>query len=450
MKLKITLWACVCGFFFLPTWASEKNVWVYDKSAATLSPKDESIEQWKFKVVSYSRAEGKISLSFDGINAAYKNFTTLNLDDLIVEDAEGEVQMSGITFKSGMFGGVVSSKLTDFRCNCVSGTSINFFRSSTTANTIALASLRDVAVGGEGPNKIETSAFQGSTQLTNVVFNLPNLTTINARAFTNCCRLVHIEGIENVQKIGAAAFANCTSLTSRFEFANLETLGASAFLNCQSLESISIQGTITNFPENVFRSCSKLAISATEVISPGASGIGESAFRDTPLKGKLTLTNLTSIGKHAFRATGLSEVDLSGPISSLGDSAFYLCSNLETFTFNLPNLMLGYKSCFAGTPEQKKITFRDKPLRQPSLYYLLVSSPDVTNEHASIIYVDTNRWMTFASDARYSAFQDAEEAARGKSAAKTCFGVCVVLNGTTTYRRAWFAQVSKSFVLRIR
>ena len=275
----------------LPLLAAEENVWVYTTAKKTLTPKDVNSPQWIFKVTAYDRTNATITLTLNSFAAANNPHVSLNLDNLIVEDSEGQVPIQSIKFaQEEMFTKGRAPNLESFRCNLLDDSEINFFQ--TKKPTADNTSLRSIVLGGASPTSIGEYAFSRCVALTNVTLNLPRLAVLNKDAFASCTGLVSISGIENVSTIKLGAFTNCTSLATSLCLTNLSTLGAHAFRNCTSLKRVKIRGAITNFPAGVFANCTSLIGPVEDLVPRSIRQFGSSAFFRTALEGSLELTCL--------------------------------------------------------------------------------------------------------------------------------------------------------------
>ena len=185
-------------------------------------------------------------------------------------------------------------------------------------------------------------------------------TTIGSRAFAGCTKITgSLEMPKLLKTIGQNAFHGCTGINGFIEFSKctqLESIGNCAFLLCSG-----ISGTL-NLPNSL-------------------NYIGEYAFTDCNFVGPLTIPNkVTKISKHAFsmcrtfsgsivignsvetigdfafsECKGLNgQLEIhSNVLTSIGNSAFYGCTNLKGMLV-LPNSLLSigalaFYNCFSFT-----------------------------------------------------------------------------------------------------
>ena len=229
----------------------------------------------------------------------------------------------------------------------------------------------DVAI----PDTISTipaSTFAGCVNLTSVV--LPNgLTAISRNLFSGCINLVTVNIPAGVTSIGNDAFSGCTSLNNVTLPEGLETIGEEAFYGCSSFTTITIPESVTTIGNDAFTSCRNVstinynAINLSDFDASSASpfdyagydiekltvNIGENvtiipAFifyserfnifvNQDGLKNLKELNFLgdkcTKIREWAFGYTGLLSVTIPASVTSIEDSAFYVCKNLSTVYF---------------------------------------------------------------------------------------------------------------------
>ncbi len=213
---------------------------------------------------------------------------------------------------------------------------------------------------GNSVTSIEGWTFDYCGSLTSV--RIPeSVTSIGKKAFAHCSGLTSVRISESVTSIGDLAFYDCTELTSvtipdsvtsigsrAFEYCGLTSviigdsvtsIGWNAFVYCSSLESITFRG---NAPTR--HTFSGVSDFAKIFIIPGATGFGET-FGGLPVVYKTVLPTdyLTfKVGGNTVTITRCREI-VSGalaipltydgkPVTSIGDRAFWKCSNLTSVT----------------------------------------------------------------------------------------------------------------------
>lgn len=225
---------------------------------------------------------------------------------------------------------------------------------------------------------IGSNTFRGCSSLTSI--NIPNsVISIGSNAFYECSSLQYNEydnGLylgnndnlylwlisvkntsiteceinENAKFIHSSAFRGCSSLTSVVIPDNVTSIGNGAFTGCSNLTSITIPfvGESLNGTENTYfgyifgarpSSYDSMYVpsSLKEVIITGCESIGDSAFYYCSNLTSVTIGNsVTSIGESTFSScSSLTSVVISDSVTSIGRYAFYDCSNLTSVT--IPN-----------------------------------------------------------------------------------------------------------------
>lgn len=144
---------------------------------------------------------------------------------------------------------------------------------------------------------IGSHAFKNNENLHSVV--LPSTaTSIGTSAFENCTNLQFVTG-GSVSNISENAFAN--SSVSEFNFDKARIISNKAFYNCTNLQNVEL---------------------------PIVEKIGISSFENVQNITTLNSENLKSIGKNAFKNTGIISINLP-VLNSLESGAFEKCSSLE-------------------------------------------------------------------------------------------------------------------------
>ncbi len=111
-------------------------------------------------------------------------------------------------------------------------------------------------------------------------------------------------------------------------------------LDNTTLEKVVVANPLlTSISGWAFSNTAKLTSDISDIVAPETTTIGQNAFKGSGVKGKLTLTAVSSIGDSAFHSSKIEEVDIeSDNLTSLG-SAFYQCSMLTNATISCPSLV---------------------------------------------------------------------------------------------------------------
>ncbi len=242
------------------------------------------------------------------------------------------------------------------------------------------------------PNSVTSigdRAFSYCSSLTSITIP-DSVTSIGECAFSNCSSLTSITIPDSVIDIGDLAFYECSSLTSITIWDSVTSIGNSAFYNCSSLTSITIPDSVTSIGNHAFSYCRSLT---SITIPDSVTSIGEGAFSGCSSLKSITLpfvggskktatdtdqypfgyifgiisytggvgthqsyyrsgtTSTTSstyyipsslksvtitggeILYHAFHdCSNLTSITIGDGVTSIGNSAFFGCSKLESIT----------------------------------------------------------------------------------------------------------------------
>ena len=199
---------------------------------------------------------------------------------------------------------------------------------------------------GEGVETIDTSTFQGCTNLKKIIFP-ESLKEIKTAAFSNC-GFDDIEIPINVTNIEALAFASCENLTSVTILGDNIEIKNTAFYNCTNLTNVKILGYNTQIKVKAFENCNKITdidipsnitnifknnyTSLKTVIIRGYNtDIPAKAFQDFKLLEKVTINGVNSIGDSAFdKCIELKTVTIEDGLTNIGDEVFSNCTKLDS------------------------------------------------------------------------------------------------------------------------
>ena len=154
------------------------------------------------------------------------------------------------------------------------------------------------------------------------------VTSIGAWAFYNCGSITGVTVPDGVTSIGKGAFQSCAVLSNVVVPDSVVSIGAFAFSGCRRLTSVAVPGGIDVIEPGVF-----LNSGLTEFAIPaGVTSIGVSAFElCTALESVSIPEGVTSIGAQAFYGcTALESVVVPESVKTIGDYAFYDCRGLKS------------------------------------------------------------------------------------------------------------------------
>lgn len=194
------------------------------------------------------------------------------------------------------------------------------------------------------------------------------VTSIGDYAFAGCKETFNSVTIpSSVTSIGKNAFEYCTYLTSITIPSSVTKIGDFAFEGCDHLTSILIPSSVTNIGLNPFGMCTKLAEIKVDPLNPSyrSDALDEAPYFDGVLfnKSRTALiaypggkagsyvipSSVTSVGDYAFfGCSNLTGITIPFGITSIGKSAFDSCSGLASIT--LPSSITGIGAwAFWGT-----------------------------------------------------------------------------------------------------
>lgn len=186
---------------------------------------------------------------------------------------------------------------------------------------------------GNAVTTIGDYAFNSCSKLTN--FIIPNtVTSIGSYAFSGCKGLTSITIPNSITSISNYTFNGCTGLTDVTIGNAVETIGQNAFYGCSSLTNITIPNSVTSIGNNAFSNCTSLAKVS---IGNSVTAIGQNAFRPCPSLTSITIPkSVTSIGTGAFsgctslsslyyNAEQIASIYYTTTSSAAANSVFYNC-----------------------------------------------------------------------------------------------------------------------------
>jgi len=205
-----------------------------------------------------------------------------------------------------------------------------------------------------GLTSIGNNAFQSCTNLE--LTELPNdITSIGNSAFYSCSKLALKKLPENVTYIGNNAFYNCDNLALEELPNGITSIGSNAFQSCEKIQLTELPDGITSIGNSAFANCTNLALTklpsnlttlgnecfmncrniTINEIPSGVTQIGTYCFYDTKKITNLTINGtIKTIPRYAFYTSGLTELIINSPVTTIADNALQHCSNLSKIVFN--------------------------------------------------------------------------------------------------------------------
>lgn len=210
----------------------------------------------------------------------------------------------------------------------------------------------------EGLQTIYGNSFNGCTSLKEVI--MPNtIISMSASAFDGCSGIRDLVLSEGLTQLNNSVFRGCTSLTYVHIPDAVTLIGQNTFYGCTSLKTVDFSDsptlqTIDNF---AFKGCTALTsfyIPSGNVIKTigrhafygntnmktrsrnfhQLTSLGDSAFFQTAIS-NITIDNagLTKIpGGCFYQCTAMQNAYISSNVTTIGEYAFYGCSNLKGVT----------------------------------------------------------------------------------------------------------------------
>lgn len=155
-------------------------------------------------------------------------------------------------------------------------------------------------------------------------------TIIHRQLFSGQYRMISITIPDTVVSIGDQSFRNCRGLTSISLPSSLESIGGAAFMSCDGLLAITIPNAVTILKAETFSACSSLA---SVTLGTNLTTIENQTFRGCSALTGITLPNtLTTIGNQVFASSGLESITIPASVTSIGTEVFNNCNSLASMS----------------------------------------------------------------------------------------------------------------------
>ena len=184
---------------------------------------------------------------------------------------------------------------------------------------------------------IEAGAFS-QTGLTRIVLP-PLLKKIGDAAFEYCSNLENVAFPTSLEEIGMNAFRECKSLEKADLPHSVFKMGDAAFSGCTALASVIVPSSLKNIPNSAFSSCSFKTIE----LHDGLESIGEKAF---------------------YNCSELQSIKVPDGVSHIGGAAFAYCLQLtsvfipKSVTF-IGEISRDFTSLFTRDDRLKEVVVED-------------------------------------------------------------------------------------------
>ena len=170
------------------------------------------------------------------------------------------------------------------------------------------------------PNRVKTiksSTFEGCSRITSITIP-DSVTSIGSSAFRNCSSLTSIIIPDSVTSIGNSAFYGCKNLISASLGNKVTSISDRLFGGCEKITSFTIPNSVTKIINKAFDGCSNLK---TVVIGSGINSIATSAFDNTNIDKIIWLSGTPPSGYNSVR--GKINYVSSKEYSSLSNTVIY-------------------------------------------------------------------------------------------------------------------------------
>ena len=187
-------------------------------------------------------------------------------------------------------------------------------------------------------------------------------TPIGDFAFYQCPRITSVT--LNGPKVGQMAFYNNTSLQSVTFGGNVDIIDIGAFYGCEQLTEVNYLGTVREIADAAFVNCAFDTI----YLPNGLEKLGTQVY------------SFDNIYAAAYGGASNVIIAAGAKLSTIGNSAFYMCSNLSAFTVEEGNAYLSSSGGVLYDKAQKTVILY--PYGLASEEYVLPSTVSTVGDYA--------------------------------------------------------------------
>ena len=199
----------------------------------------------------------------------------------------------------------------------------------------------------------DQAGFGGS--ITSVKIN--GVTSIRDGAFKNCKNLQSVTISDSVTSIGDNAFSGCSNLKNITIPDSVTSIGSKAFDGCDNLKCTEYGNAYyLGNEKNPYKAFVKVKDGATSVEVNSSAKFICTSFANLESLKSVTINGVASIGESAFyNCTNLQSVTISDGVTGIGKFAFSGCVNLSNLTLPSYATFIG-REAFRGCKSLTSIT----------------------------------------------------------------------------------------------
>lgn len=195
------------------------------------------------------------------------------------------------------------------------------------------SSVETVIINGEA---IPNGLFDKNNTIKEVVIN-DSVTSIGEYAFYGCNNLTSVVFGSGLQELSPYAFMGSGILQADLSKTSIAVIPVDAFYGSR-VESVILPTTCKSIESSAFYNCSNLSSINLEYVEE----IGMQAFEYTSSLQQVDISSLSTIESNTFARSGLTSINISSNVKSIGEKAFAYCYELTEINFasNITSLTL--------------------------------------------------------------------------------------------------------------